>query len=212
MSTWCIHLSSKAWDRLGRAERAPQGLREGNPDDSCAPGTAIGPTERAPQGLREGNPDDFMHTRDPNRSSGCNAGAAITSVSWTLASGSIPAGTSVLFDDAADVNVTRIDNVAAGATSVAVPANVDTSKVASIKFSVNGASSTSWNFCLTSLKVSSSLAQGHANAPQRSMPEEAALLVSTRLCAKRTTAGSTATMSPTRSPASTPRFAEPARR
>jgi hypothetical protein len=86
---------------------------------------------------------------------GCNPGATITSVSWTLASGSIPAGTSVLLDDAADVNVTRIDNVAAGATSVAVPANVDTSKVASIKFSVNGASSTSWNFCLTSLKVSS---------------------------------------------------------
>jgi len=87
--------------------------------------------------------------------SGCNPGATITSVSWTLGSGSIPAGTSVLLDDAADVNVTRIDNVAAGATSVAVPANVDTSKVASIKFSVNGASSTSWNFCLTSLKLSS---------------------------------------------------------
>ena len=87
--------------------------------------------------------------------SGCNPGGTITSVSWTLGSGSIPAGTSVLLDDAADVNVTRIDNVAAGATSVAVPANVDTSKVASIKFSVNGASSASWNFCLTSLKVSS---------------------------------------------------------
>lgn len=86
---------------------------------------------------------------------GCNPGAMITSVSWTLGSGSIPAGTSVLFDDVADVNVARVDNVAAGATSVAVPANVDTSKVASIKFSVNGASSTSWNFCLTSLKVSS---------------------------------------------------------
>ena len=86
---------------------------------------------------------------------GCNPGATITSVSWTLGSGSIPAGTSVLFDDAADVNVTRIDNVAAGATSVAVPANVDTSKVASIKFSLSGGSNTSWNFCLTSLKVSS---------------------------------------------------------
>ncbi len=87
--------------------------------------------------------------------SGCNPGATITSVSWTLGSGSIPAGTSVLLDDIADVNVTRIDNLAAGSTSVAVPANVDTGKVASIKFSVNGASSTSWNFCLTSLKVSS---------------------------------------------------------
>jgi hypothetical protein len=87
--------------------------------------------------------------------SGCNPGSTITSVSWTLGSGSIPAGTSVLLDDAADVNVTRIDNLTAGATSVAVPVNVDTSKVASIKFSVNGASSTTWNFCLTSLKVSS---------------------------------------------------------
>jgi hypothetical protein len=87
--------------------------------------------------------------------SGCNPGATITSVSWTVGSGSIPAGTSVLLDDVADVNVARIDNLAAGATSVAVPANVDTSKVASIKFSVSGASSTSWNFCLTSLKVSS---------------------------------------------------------
>ena len=87
--------------------------------------------------------------------SGCNPGATITSVSWTVGSGSIPAGTSVLFDDIADVNVARIENLAAGVNSIAVPANVDTSKVASIKFSVNGASSTSWNFCLTSLKVSS---------------------------------------------------------
>jgi hypothetical protein len=86
--------------------------------------------------------------------SGCNPGATMTSVSWTVGSGSIPAGTAVLFDDAADVNVARIDNLAAGATSVAVPANVDTSKVASIKFSVSGASGTSWNFCLTNLKVS----------------------------------------------------------
>jgi hypothetical protein len=85
---------------------------------------------------------------------GCNPGATLTSVNWTVGSGSIPSGTSVLFDDAADVNVTRVDNLPAGATSVAVPANVDTSKVASIKFSVNGATSTSWNFCLTSLKVS----------------------------------------------------------
>jgi hypothetical protein len=87
--------------------------------------------------------------------SGCNPGATMTSVSWTLGSGTIPAGTSVLFDDAADVNLARVDNLAAGATSVAVPTTVDTSKVASIKFSVNGASSTSWNFCLTSLKLSS---------------------------------------------------------
>ncbi|HET6147503.1 MAG TPA: hypothetical protein VFH68_08200 [Polyangia bacterium] len=86
--------------------------------------------------------------------SGCNPGATMTSVSWTVGSGSIPAGTSVLFDDAADVNVARVDNLAAGATSVAVPANVDTRNVASIKFSVSGASSTSWSFCLTSLKLS----------------------------------------------------------
>jgi hypothetical protein len=85
---------------------------------------------------------------------GCNPAATMTSVNWTVGSGSIPAGMSVLFDDAADVNVARVDNLAAGATSVAVPAGVDTSKVASIKFSVNGATSASWNFCLTSLKVS----------------------------------------------------------
>jgi hypothetical protein len=85
--------------------------------------------------------------------SGCNPGSTITSVNWTVSSGSIPAGTSVLFDDVSDVDVTRVDNLAAGATSVAVPASVDTSKVASIKFSVNGATNPSWNFCLTSLKV-----------------------------------------------------------
>jgi hypothetical protein len=86
--------------------------------------------------------------------SGCNPGATITSVSWTLGSGSIPTGASVLFDDAANVNVARVDNLAAGATAVDLPANVDASTIASIKFSVDGASSTSWNFCLTSLTVS----------------------------------------------------------
>jgi hypothetical protein len=86
--------------------------------------------------------------------SGCNPGATITSINWTLGSGSIPTGTSVLFDDAADVSVARIDNLAAGTTSVDMPANVDASKVASIKFSVGGASSASWSFCLTSLTVS----------------------------------------------------------
>jgi hypothetical protein len=86
--------------------------------------------------------------------SGCNTGATISTISWSLGSGSIPAGTSVLFDDAADVTVARVDNLAAGATSVDVPANVDASQVASIKFSVSGSSSASWNFCLTSLTVS----------------------------------------------------------
>lgn len=86
--------------------------------------------------------------------SGCNPAATITSINWTLGSGSIPAGTSVLFDDAADVSVARIDNLAAGTTSVDMPANIDASKVATIKFSVAGASSASWNFCLTSLTVS----------------------------------------------------------
>jgi hypothetical protein len=86
--------------------------------------------------------------------SGCNPGATISTVSWTLGGGSIPAGTSVLFDDAADVSVARVDNLVAGATSVDVPANVDASKIATIKFSVAGASSAAWNFCLTSLTVS----------------------------------------------------------
>jgi hypothetical protein len=85
--------------------------------------------------------------------SGCNPGETMTSVGWTVSSGSIPAGTSVLFDDAADVDVTRVD-LAAGATSVTVPAGVDASKVASIKFSVDGSKSTSWHFCLSSLKLS----------------------------------------------------------
>ena len=60
----------------------------------------------------------------------------------------------MLFDDAADGNVARVDNLSAGATSVDLPANVDASQIASIKFSVSGASSASWNFCLTSLTVS----------------------------------------------------------
>jgi hypothetical protein len=35
-----------------------------------------------------------------------------------------------------------------------MPADVEASKVASIKFAVSGASSDSWNFCLTSVTVS----------------------------------------------------------
>jgi hypothetical protein len=85
--------------------------------------------------------------------SGCDPGAAVASVSWTVASGSIPPGTSVLFDDVSDVDL-AVASLAAGATSATVPANVDASKVASIKLSVNGASSTSWSFCLSSVKVS----------------------------------------------------------
>lgn len=86
--------------------------------------------------------------------SGCNPGATITSLNWTLGSGSIPAGTSVLFDDSADVTLARVDNLAADATSLDLPADVDVSKVATIKFSVSGSSSASWNFCLKSLTVS----------------------------------------------------------
>ncbi|MBV9947701.1 MAG: hypothetical protein JOZ69_12680 [Myxococcales bacterium] len=85
---------------------------------------------------------------------GCNPGATMTSVSWTVSSGSIPPGTSVLFDDVSDMDLARVDNLPMGATSVTVPANADASKIASVKFSVNGATSTTWSFCLTSLKVS----------------------------------------------------------
>jgi hypothetical protein len=85
---------------------------------------------------------------------GCNSGAILTGLSWTLGSGTMPAGLSILFDDAADKSVARVDDIPAGTTSVAVPANLDTSKVASIKLSANGATSASWNFCLTSLKIS----------------------------------------------------------
>jgi hypothetical protein len=94
-----------------------------------------------------------VSTTGKNAVGGCNPGSTIASVNWTVSSGSIPAGTSVLFDNAADADVTRVDNLAAGATSAAVPAGVDASTVASIKFSVSGATSTSWHFCLSSLKV-----------------------------------------------------------
>jgi hypothetical protein len=73
-----------------------------------------------------------------------------------LGSGSSPAGTAVLFDDAAGVNVARVDNLAAGTISVEMPANVDASKVASIEFSVSGASSAGSNSCSTSVTVSMS--------------------------------------------------------
>src|SRR6476659_984390 len=49
--------AQEAWDRLGRADRAPQGLREGNPNDSCAPGTALGPVAAPPRPDRL--PDDL---------------------------------------------------------------------------------------------------------------------------------------------------------
>jgi len=83
----------------------------------------------------------------------CNPGATIARVSWALSSGSLPAGVSVLFDDVADKTLGRVDNVPPGTTSVNVPATVDASKVASIKFSVSGASSASWDFCFSSVQV-----------------------------------------------------------
>jgi hypothetical protein len=83
----------------------------------------------------------------------CNTGAKISAVSWTFGSGSTPAGMSVVFQDASDTALGRVDSLAAGATSAAVPATVDPSKIASIHFTFNGAIK-DWNFCLSTVKIS----------------------------------------------------------
>jgi hypothetical protein len=44
--------------------------------------------------------------------------------------------------------------VAAGATSVAVPATVDGGKIASVHFSMNGTTVPTWSFCISKLTLS----------------------------------------------------------
>jgi len=83
----------------------------------------------------------------------CNTGAKMSAVSWTIGSGSTPAGMSVVFQDASDTALGRVDSLAAGATSAAVPASVDASKIASIHFTFSGAIK-DWNFCVSSVKIS----------------------------------------------------------
>jgi hypothetical protein len=88
----------------------------------------------------------------------CNSGAAISGVSWTL-TGSTPAGMALEFHGAATVKngagpALGSAAVAAGATSVTVPATVDGSKIASLQWSFPASTvTTAWNFCLTGLKL-----------------------------------------------------------
>jgi hypothetical protein len=84
----------------------------------------------------------------------CNAGAKITGVNWTLASGSIPAGMAVEFADVADQPLGSVASVAAGATSVSVPATFDASKIARVKFQINGTTIKTWDFCFQKLTLS----------------------------------------------------------
>ncbi|HVY25343.1 MAG TPA: hypothetical protein VHB79_02285 [Polyangiaceae bacterium] len=85
--------------------------------------------------------------------SACNTGAKITQVSWTASGAGTPAGMSVVFQDAADASLGRVDGLAAGATSLVVPANIDTAKAASVHFQFGGAVA-SWDFCLSKITIS----------------------------------------------------------
>jgi hypothetical protein len=71
----------------------------------------------------------------------------------------MPAGAALQFKGASAVkNVSGLAlgsvAIAAGATSVTVPATVDGSKIAALEWSFPASSvTTSWNFCLTGLKL-----------------------------------------------------------
>jgi hypothetical protein len=95
-----------------------------------------------------------LSTTTASTFSQCNAGAKLTSVNWTLASGTIPAGMSVDFADVGDLALGSVTNVAAGATSVSVPATIDATKIARIKFQMNGATIKTWDFCFQKLTLS----------------------------------------------------------
>jgi hypothetical protein len=95
-----------------------------------------------------------LSTTTASTFSQCNGGAKLTSVNWTLASGSIPAGMAVEFADVGDLLLGSVPSVAAGATSVNVPATVDASKIARIKFQMNGTTIKTWDFCFQKLTLS----------------------------------------------------------
>jgi hypothetical protein len=95
-----------------------------------------------------------LSTTTASTFSQCNAGAKITGVNWTLASGSIPAGMSIDFSDVSDQPLGSVTNVAAGATSVSVPTTFDASKIARIKFQMNGSVIKTWDFCFQKLTLS----------------------------------------------------------
>ena len=80
----------------------------------------------------------------------CNAGMKITAVNWV---GSVPAGIVVDFHDAGDKSIGQVI-VAAGATSVAVPATTDGGAIASIHWVANASTLKTWNFCITKLTLS----------------------------------------------------------
>ncbi|MDP9150997.1 MAG: hypothetical protein M3O36_13790 [Myxococcota bacterium] len=94
-----------------------------------------------------------LSTTGKSTFSSCNTGVKMTTIHWTVGSGSIPAGASVMFNDASDQVLGQVDNLPAGTASVTVPTSVDTTKIASIQFSFNAAKIPSWDFCLTSLKI-----------------------------------------------------------
>jgi hypothetical protein len=95
-----------------------------------------------------------LSTTTASTFSQCNGGAKITGVNWTLASGSIPAGMTVDFSDISDQALGSVTSIATGATSVSVPATFDASKIARIKFQMNGATVKTWDFCFQKLTLS----------------------------------------------------------
>jgi hypothetical protein len=80
----------------------------------------------------------------------CNTGNKLTAITWV---GNVPAGAVVDLHDAADLSLVTLP-VAAGATSVAVPATVDGGKIASVHFSMNGTTVPTWSFCVSKLTLS----------------------------------------------------------
>jgi hypothetical protein len=65
-----------------------------------------------------------------------------------------PPAASSLRSFLADQLLGSVPSVAAGATSVSVPATVDASKIARIKFQMNGTTIKTWDFCFQKLTLS----------------------------------------------------------
>ena len=95
-----------------------------------------------------------LSTTGASTFSQCNGGAKITTINWTFASGSTPAGMAVEFSDVSDASLGKVASLAAGATSVAVPASIDASKIARIKFQFDGTLVKTFDFCFQKLTLS----------------------------------------------------------
>jgi hypothetical protein len=80
----------------------------------------------------------------------CNPGLKITAVNWV---GAVTAGIAVAFHDGTDTSMGQV-TVAAGATSVSVPATIDGGQIASIHFVANAATVKTWNFCVSKVTLS----------------------------------------------------------